>query len=83
MSTNTSLFSGISATETVYSENPQVLIAIEAINLIHNIKEFEPIFLALENKLGPKMEIEVQNLGYTKSSDFLQPCATCHTKKGL
>ena len=78
-----SLFSGISATETVYSANPQVVIAIEAINSIRNIKEFEPILSALEEKLKPKMELEVQNLGYVKTGGYINPCATCHTKRGL
>ena len=78
-----SLFSGISASETVYSANPQVTIAVEAINSIDNIKQFELIFLALEEKLRPMMELEVENLGYVKTGGYINPCATCHTKRGL
>ena len=80
---SSSIFSGVSLQSTEYPENPQVVIALEAINLISNIREFDPILLAIENKLKPKMELEVENYGWLKTGGYVNPCATCNMKKGL
>ena len=40
------------------------------------------IFEALELRIRPEMEADVERYGFTKSSSFTKKCTTCHEKNG-
>ena len=75
-----SAFTMASSTSTL---NPNVGIAIDAINSIEKIRDLTPIYDALEAKVRPTMEQDVKKYGWTKTSQYKNPCATCHMKQGF
>ena len=64
------------------SQDTNIAIAIEAINNIQ-IRDLQPIFRAIEAKVKPVMEAEVELYGYTKTSSYTKACAICNMKQGF
>ena len=82
-----SVYSGVSSAtmgSSVHtSQDTNIGIAIEAINNIDHTRDLQPIFRALEAKVKPIMEVEVEKYGWTKSSSYAKACSTCNTKQGF
>ena len=79
-----SVFSAFTNQSTRAPDNPNVTNAVYAIGQITTLKEYEPILLALEERMKPMMDAEVDQYGWTKSSNYKKPCRRCNkTTTGL
>ena len=78
-----SVFSAFTNQSTRAPDNPNVTNAVYAIGQITTLKEYEPILLALEERMKPMMDAEVKQYGWTKSSDYRNECKRCNKHTGL